>query len=496
MTHRTLNIHERFLRHIWNKQYLTDRLQVADGRDLKVLDTGQLNRDGGPDFYSAKIKIGETTYTGDIEIHRTAVDWLQHKHQKDPRYNKVVLHVILRAPKNLFPTLTQSGRQIPVLILGNFLSDPMQIIWQRAIIDEQAINSQKIECFNRNDLLNTDEIKKWLDKLAIERLEIKLRRFDERLRQLANEKRMAINERQCPYGKPLSKSEYEDVPPSLYRLNQKDLSKKELWEQLLYEGIMEGLGYSKNREPFLKLAQIVTLKRLKELELSGNSDKAEALLFGTAGLIPKIGSLKHNESKVYVRRLTHEWKTLRPSVNSEILHLAEWQFFPTRPSNFPTVRIAAARSLIDKLLTTDYFRYIIQIIKSKSILKEKEHKLIALLTVEVNDFWKHHYSFDVTSAKNTAALGLLRIRDIIINAILPVVLLYARIFKDRSVKEAAVEMYRSLPASEENSIIRLIEKQLIKKRLVINKALQQQAVIQLYQYYCVEKRCSECALNL
>jgi hypothetical protein len=50
MNRRTHNIHERFLRHIWSKQYLAADLQTADGKTLKVFDVGQLNSDGGPDF--------------------------------------------------------------------------------------------------------------------------------------------------------------------------------------------------------------------------------------------------------------------------------------------------------------------------------------------------------------------------------------------------------------------------------------------------------------
>ncbi len=66
MNRHTRNIHERFLRHIWSKQYLTIPLRTAEGKPLKVLDVGQLNSDGGPDFHNAKIKINDVTYTGDV----------------------------------------------------------------------------------------------------------------------------------------------------------------------------------------------------------------------------------------------------------------------------------------------------------------------------------------------------------------------------------------------------------------------------------------------
>ena len=152
MNRRTHNIHERFLRHIWSKQYLTAALQTADGKTLKVFEVGTLNSDGGPDFCDTKIKIEDVTYSGDVEIHRTVFDWLQHQHQEDPRYNKVILHVVLETTRAAPPTLVHSGRQIPVLVLGHFLSDPIQTIWQKAILDERAHTSETIRCFRKNNI--------------------------------------------------------------------------------------------------------------------------------------------------------------------------------------------------------------------------------------------------------------------------------------------------------------------------------------------------------
>jgi hypothetical protein len=212
-------------------------------------------------------------------------------------------------------------------------------------------------------------------------------------------------------------------------------------------------------------------------------------------LIPKQNTLKEKESRDYVRRLAREWKALKPSFHSEILHVADWQFFPTRPSNFPTLRIAAACALISKFFFDDLFRCIIQTIKSNSSEQEKERELIRLFSIEANAFWKHHYNFDEAAEKDITALGATRIHEIIINAVLPITLLYARIFKDISVREGALRVYLSLPATENNSITRLMEKQLLKGRHPQEHVGHQQAVIQLYKYYCLEGRCSECELG-
>ena len=152
---------------------------------------------------------------GDVEIHRTVFEWLQHQHQEDPRYNKVILHVVLETTSSIPPTFVHSGRRIPILVLGQFLSDSIQTIWQKAILDERAYKAETIRCFSKNRVLTANEIDHWLAKLAVERLEIKLRRFDERLNQLAYERCMILHEWRRPYGEQPLEGEHDEIPPPL-----------------------------------------------------------------------------------------------------------------------------------------------------------------------------------------------------------------------------------------------------------------------------------------
>ena len=490
------NIHERFLRHIWSKQYLAHNLQTSDRKKIEVLDVGRLNMDGGPDFCNAKIKLNGVTYSGDVEIHRTVFDWFQHQHQEDPRYNKVILHVVLETTANFPPTVVSCGRRIPILELGRFLSDSIHAIWQKAILDERAKNLQTIPCFHYNDVILPEALDHWLVKLAVERLELKLRRFEGRLQQLAHERRMMLHEWRRPYGSHPFEGELDEIPQHLRELTQKDYSSKELWEQLLYEGIMEGLGYAKNRRPFLRLAENLTLKNIVYLTHPPADSAVESLLFGVANLLPKSKTLPEKEARQYVRLLRSHWKELRPQYRGEILHPADWQFFPTRPFNFPTLRLAAACTIVKKILEDDLFRSIVQVLKSAIPATKKASTLRRLFTIETNDFWKHHYNFQKTASTVVTALGATRIREIIINTVLPIGLLYARIFKDTHVREGVLDLYRSLPAMEYNSVIRLMERQLLKNRLPLTNVDRQQALIHLYTYYCAGNRCADCEVGV
>ena len=59
-------------------------------------------------------------------------------------------------------------------------------------------------------------------------------------------------------------------------------------DQLLYEGMMEALGYSKNKGPFLQLARKTPLNIL----IGQPPEKIQALLFGIAGLLPSQNGKK------------------------------------------------------------------------------------------------------------------------------------------------------------------------------------------------------------
>lgn len=490
------NIHERFLRHIWSRQYLdASKLRTCDGRLLKVIDVGVLNLDGGPDFAEAKVRIGSTTFVGDVEIHRTVADWFNHQHQSDPRYNRVVLHVVLEGNPQQPATASLSGRSIPVLVLSDFLSEPIQSIWQKAILDERARKAETIRCFRRNDNIGDVALAGWLRKLATERLELKLQRFEERLKDLAYEHLMTVREHPRTYGEPATEGFPEEIPPPYKELTQKDFSRKELWEQVLYEGLMEGLGYAKNREPFVRLARSVTLKRLRESGLDRDEKKREALLFAVAGLLPKIKTLRNRDSKDYVRGLIRAWNEMRSSFRIPKLRASDWQFFPTRPANFPTLRISAANVLIGGLMNDDLFRTLIQTLKAVDEPEGSRKTLTRLLSVQADEFWHHHYDFDQPTKKIMVALGQSRIDDLLVNTAVPIALLYARIFKDSRVREHTLRFYESFPAVEENALTRLMQSQLLHNRLPLDSASKQQGLIQLYQFYCTEDRCAECEVG-
>jgi len=492
----TFNIHERFLRHIWSRQYL-DRLalKTTDNQMVQVLETGRPNHDGGPDFRDAIVRIDGTTFHGDVEIHRTPSDWRLHRHSDDPRYNKVILHVVFERGSDPAATYVPSGRSIPVLLLEPFLTESIRTLWHKTIVDEQALLKKTIRCFDLNEILDPGLLSGWIRRLAVERLELKLRRFDERLRELAQIHLMAVRDYDDGRGRWRVQGDPDDVPPPQKDFTQSQLAPRELWDQLLYEGLMECLGYSKNQESFLRLARAVTLNAIRSHHIENDEEALQALLLGAAGLLPKLKTVRDRESREFVRQLGHRWKAQKMFYRSSVLHAADWQFFPTRPVNFPTLRMGAASQLIRAILCHDLFRRIIQALKETENKTLKTSSLRKLLAVQPIPYWTRHYRFDHPSPKPVHPFGPERTDAALTNAVIPLALLYARIFKDRLVREGALRHFELMPPAAENSITRAMERQLLKGRLGPGSVSQQQGIIQLYKFYCSEERCAECEVG-
>ena len=111
---------ERLLQKIWHLGYYTPSgLSTSDGRSIEILSAGEWNRaGGGPDFVGASLRIDGRRVHGDIEMHFHPGDWNAHGHQRDPAFDRVVLHVSLFEPGKPAPRVANTrGTPIPLLVL-------------------------------------------------------------------------------------------------------------------------------------------------------------------------------------------------------------------------------------------------------------------------------------------------------------------------------------------------------------------------------------------
>ncbi|MDE6040450.1 MAG: DUF2851 family protein, partial [Muribaculaceae bacterium] len=86
---------ERLMQYVWqHRLWVPGAMTDVDGNAVSVIDPGLLNTNAGPDFFNAKVRIGDRMWVGNIEIHVRASDWYRHGHDSDPAYDSVVLHVV------------------------------------------------------------------------------------------------------------------------------------------------------------------------------------------------------------------------------------------------------------------------------------------------------------------------------------------------------------------------------------------------------------------
>src|SRR5258708_6955693 len=158
-------MNESFLHYLWQLQYFEKKdLLTSDGEQLTVLKTGTLNSNAGPDFFNAKVKIGEIDWVGNVEIHIKSSDWFAHHHEKDSAYDNVVLHVVWENDK----PVQQNHELIPTLELKNRIQPSLLKEYKKLINSPTSIACEK-------SFLNVDDLIKlsMLDKALMQRLETK-----------------------------------------------------------------------------------------------------------------------------------------------------------------------------------------------------------------------------------------------------------------------------------------------------------------------------------
>jgi hypothetical protein len=494
-------VSEKLLRKIWREQiFCSVGLATLDGKNVKIFSPGISNHDGGPDFHGAKIAIDGITFTGDVELHRHLKDWQQHSHQKDPKYNSVILHVVMYGSGTKKTSVTKCKRSIPTLVLEAYLNESTFGLLDN-VGSAAADNFQRLKCEPLNFKIPAEVITSWLKKLSVERIEYKIRRFEERLKNLVQTQRIGVTEPAAFYGKIPFEVKPEEMPDFSESFSSRDFLDVHLWEQLLYEFTLEALGFSKNQAPFLKLARNADLKYLKSLndssEVDNKSLSIEAVLFGIAGLLPTSASIHDKESKKYTHQLKSIWKKYDREYKNERLNEAEWQFFRLRPENFPTRRLAGAVHIMEHIISKHLFKSFVQIVQSDSLnSKEMLENMFLLLIVEAKGFWLKHYRFETTNSRSLRYLvGKERTREIIINVIIPLLLLYARIFKKSEIRKNSLDIFDCINTPGNNEIVRTIDSQLLRGKATLNTAPLIQGAIQLYKFYCAEKKCADCEIG-
>ena len=240
----------------------------------------------GPDFLDASVDVeGRGLLRGDVEIHVRARDWMSHGHHRDPAYNGVVLHVVWDADS--LWTEREDGQHLPTVPLRGCLQTSVEADSGNGVTGNATLRRR---CDEIASVLGAEQVARLLDEAGDERFAAKAVRF---------QGEMAV------------------WPPS----------------EVLYQGMMLALGYSKNRAPFLALARLLPWSTVEALAAStpheGATSCHSCLAPGNGG--PASRTRGPTLKDIWRRcLLTRE---MRPS---------DWRLAGVRPANHPSRRILGA----------------------------------------------------------------------------------------------------------------------------------------------------------
>jgi hypothetical protein len=417
---------EAFLHYIWQYQYFSKAdLCTTNAESIQIIHPGMLNKNAGPDFEQARIRIAEVDWVGSVEIHINSEGWNQHRHEQDAAYENVILHVVW---ENRKPIMRKDGTVLPTLVLRDRVDEKLYDAYLK-IMRSPA----DIPCEAQLNLVHEISKISMLEKTTAERLEIK-----------ANE------------------------------LKQTLLNNNNDWEETAYQLMAANFGFKVNKDPFAQLAKLLPYKILKKH--SNQQLQVEALILGMSGLLPE------ESEDAYLQKLQQEFKFLSHKYNlaDKQMKAVQWRLMRLRPANFPSIRLMQFAALISKMgaLFSGLTNF------------ESNNELINKLRVKQSAYWQMHYLPDKPSARPLPGLGKSSIENIIINSVVPLLVLYGKLRDEETFVEKAITLLQSTTA-EDNRITRRWET----LNWYVKCAYDSQALIGLYNNYCLKRRCLQCSIG-
>ncbi|MEF3695098.1 MAG: DUF2851 family protein, partial [Candidatus Cloacimonadota bacterium] len=290
-----MDLNEKFLYHIWDAGHLKSELKTVSGKSLRITFQGQFNTGRGPDFSFAIIDLEGQALQGSVEIHLKSSDWKAHSHDEDPYYNGVILHVVLSHNQSPDYTIKENGEPLEILELKDQLSADIQKLLEAHDPEQDGALNTYCELLSAID---NDNLIARLSLFGKLRFRAKVRRFN------------AI----------LGFSDFD---------------------QLLYEGMMEALGYDKNKLNFFSLASALPLQEIKQWKAEGLTLEELISIFAcSSGLLQKSPKALSEEQRAKLFSLYESQSFYAKPV------LIDWQLFRVRPGAHPLYRLISFLSVL------------------------------------------------------------------------------------------------------------------------------------------------------
>lgn len=420
---------EQLLHYVWkHKLFPLTELSTTQGRRVEVIDPGLHNSNAGPDFFNAKVKINGMLWVGNIEIHDKASDWVLHGHDKDERYDNVILHVCGCVDAEVMNSkgeyLTQMVLSVPDSVINNY--------------KELLSVDQYPPCYQIIPSLARLTVHAWMSALQTERLSQKTEAIEERVKRCNGD-----------------------------------------WENAYFVTLARNFGFGINGDAFEEWALHIPLHAVDHHR--DDLFQIEAIFMGQAGLL-ELDTISERYQKDalndgYFAKLRKEYQYLAHKFGLKPMDYKLWRFLRLRPQNFPHIRISQLAYLYHQRRAS-----LSQLLETYSVKDAKE-----VLATAVTPYWETHYTFGSTSVRNDKNLSPFSLNLLCINTVVPILFAYGRHRGEEKYCDRAFDFLEQLKP-ENNYIIRLWQQ----CGLVVENAGDSQALIQLKKEYCDKKECLRC----
>ncbi len=421
---------EELLHYVWkHKLFPLAPLTTTDGKSVEVVDVGLHNRHAGPDFFNAKVRIDGTLWVGNVEIHDKASDWFVHGHDRDARYDNVVLHVVDTAD---VVVRTSQGATPPQMVLH--VPDRVRDHYQELLAAEDYP-----PCHAVISSLPRLTVCSWLSALQTERLEQKTEAISDRVKACDGS-----------------------------------------WEAAYFVTLARNFGFGVNGDIFELWARSIpplaawdttatTSSRWKPSS-SGRPDCSILL-----SCPPRCREAADEDA--YLQRLRASMRISPVSFRSVPSTATYGVFYVCVRRIFPTIRIVQLARLYHEGRAG-----LSRLVDCASL-----HQVAELLATSVTPYWETHYLFGLESRRSEKRLSASSIALLTINTAVPMLFAYGRHKGDEKLCDRAFDLLEALSA-EKNHIVETWRKVGLKAQT----AGDSQALIQLKRAYCDRKECLRC----
>ena len=276
---------EELMYYVW-QQKMFQSILTLDNTEIEIINPGLRNLDAGPDFFNAKIRINDTLWAGNVEMHVRASDWFRHHHHDDRAYDSVILHVVLQADAVI---RLHDGEMVKTVVM-KIPQDVMEK-FERLTNRGQLIFSA-INCRKHLNAVPSLILHDWQTSLAIQRMMNKVGRV-------------------------------------------KDIidNKQKSWPEAFYVLLCRSLGTGINSDSCERLARSLPYVYLQKH--ADNIRQLEAMLLGQGNLIED-------------ETTRSEYEFLRAKFNLRPIGNCAWKHSKIRPVSSPRSRLKALSIIINR----------------------------------------------------------------------------------------------------------------------------------------------------